>query len=55
MKLSAAGHAPLTTQLYFPDDPFNEGDPFIRKSLVIDIEGKDEKRGSYDFVLAPSA
>jgi catechol 1,2-dioxygenase len=55
VKLSAAGHAPLTTQLYFPDDPFNEGDPFIRKSLVIDVEGKDEKRGSYDFVLAPSA
>jgi catechol 1,2-dioxygenase len=55
VKLSAAGHVPLTTQLYFPDDPFNEGDPFIRKSLVIDIEGKNEKSGSYDFVLAPSA
>ncbi|MBL8740470.1 MAG: hypothetical protein JNK04_05230 [Myxococcales bacterium] len=55
VKLSAAGHAPLTTQLYFPDDPFNDGDPFIRKSLIIDIEGNDQKRGVYDFVLAPSA
>jgi len=52
VKLSAAGHAPLTTQLYFPGDPFNDVDPFIKKSLVIDMEGKDEKRGRYDFVLS---
>jgi catechol 1,2-dioxygenase len=55
VKLSARGHVPLTTQLYFPDDPFNDGDPFIKKSLVIDVEGTHEKRGSFDFVLAPSA
>jgi catechol 1,2-dioxygenase len=54
VKLSAAGHAPLTTQLYFPDDPFNDGDPFIRRSLIIDVEGTDQKRGNYDFVLSPT-
>lgn len=55
VKLSAAGHAPLTTQLYFPGDPFNDVDPFIKQSLVMEVEGKDAKRGQFDFVLSPSA
>ena len=34
VKLSARGFAPLTTQLYFEGDPYNERDSFIRRSLV---------------------
>lgn len=56
VKLSAPGHTSLTTQLYFPDDPFNAVDPFLRESLVIDLEGDaHDKRGAFDFVLAPEA
>lgn len=52
VKLRAASHAPLTTQLYFPDDPHNAGDPFIHSSLVMDVT----RRGSgmlarFDFAL----
>ncbi len=53
-KVSAAGHAPLTTQLYFPGDPFNEGDPFLRESLLVDLEGDaSQRRARFGFVLAP--
>jgi protocatechuate 3,4-dioxygenase beta subunit len=56
VKLSAAGHRPLTTQLYFPDDPFNDHDPFRRPSLIMDVEGDDScKRAVFDFVLQPLA
>jgi catechol 1,2-dioxygenase len=52
VKLSADAHAPLTTQLYFPDDPYNEGDPYIHKSLVMQTERSDGGlRAHYDFVL----
>ena len=56
VKVTAAGHAPLTTQLYFPDDPYNDGDPFIRRSLVMDV-GRDRGNlaAQYDFTLRPSA
>lgn len=37
LKVSAAGHAPLTTQLYFAGDPFLATDPFFHPSLVIPI------------------
>jgi protocatechuate 3,4-dioxygenase beta subunit len=48
-KLHARGVAPLTTQLYFPGDPYNDGDPFIRRSLIMRLDGGD---GRFDFVLA---
>jgi catechol 1,2-dioxygenase len=51
VKLSAAGHAPLTTQLYFPDDPYNTVDPFIRQSLIMDVSGT---AANFDFVLRPT-
>jgi protocatechuate 3,4-dioxygenase beta subunit len=38
VKVRANGHRALTTQLYFPGDPYNAGDPFIRPSLVMQIE-----------------
>lgn len=52
VKLSAHGHQPITTQLYFPDDPYNAGDPFIRKSLIMKTLTKpDRVQANYDFVL----
>lgn len=54
MKVHAPGHRPLTTQLYFPGDPFNDIDPFIRESLIMDVEGNaNGKRARFDFVLVP--
>jgi protocatechuate 3,4-dioxygenase beta subunit len=52
VKVRASGFAPLTTQLYFPDDPYNEVDPFIHRSLVMNLEkGRDLMLGHFDFVL----
>ena len=34
-KVSAAGSRSLTTQLYFPDDPYNEKDQFFDSSLLV--------------------
>lgn len=54
-KVHAAGHRGLTTQLYFPGDPFNDSDPFIRRSLIIDLaSARDGKQAHFDFVLAPT-
>jgi protocatechuate 3,4-dioxygenase beta subunit len=55
VKLRAAGYALLTTQLYFPDDPYNEIDPFIHRSLVMNVKRNDRVlAASYDFVLRPT-
>lgn len=44
--------APLTTQLYFPGDPYNDIDPFIHKSLIMETEkAAAGLRGHFDFVL----
>jgi len=52
VKLRATSHAPLTTQLYFPDDPYNDGDPFIHRSLVMDVKKADGKMvARFDFAL----
>jgi protocatechuate 3,4-dioxygenase beta subunit len=52
VKVSAPGHAPLTTQLYFDGDPYNAIDPFIRKSLVMRMSSEGaERRARFDFVL----
>ena len=51
-KLHRKGVAPLTTQLYFPGDPYNDGDPFIKPSLVMQLADRaGGKRGRFDFVL----
>lgn len=56
VKITAPGHVPLTTQLYFPGDPFNAEDPFIRQSLVMDLANENgTQRGRYEFVLSPKA
>lgn len=52
-KLHKKDIAPLTTQLYFPGDPYNEGDPFIKRSLIMQIRDRSGgKDGRFDFVLA---
>jgi protocatechuate 3,4-dioxygenase beta subunit len=55
VKVSAGGQT-LTTQLYFPADPFNDVDAFIDFSLLVAIneESADKTAASFDFVL-PSA
>lgn len=54
VKVSAPGHEPLTTQLYFPDDPYNDGDPFIHRSLIMDMSRmRGALAGRYDFTLRP--
>ncbi|MBX3188184.1 MAG: hypothetical protein KF819_14275 [Labilithrix sp.] len=52
VKLRAAGFAPLTTQLYFPGDPYNDVDPFIHRSLIMSVESAVAR---FDFVLRPAA
>ena len=54
VKVSAPGYPELTTQLYFAGDPFNEGDPFIRDSLVMaPTENPDGSLAArFDFALA---
>lgn len=55
VKVRARGFAELTTQLYFPDDPYNDIDPFIHRSLVMGMEkAKDRALGHFDFVLRPA-
>jgi catechol 1,2-dioxygenase len=54
VKLAADGFRPLTTQLYFPGDPYNDIDPFIKESLVMAVDEQDGKlHARFDFVLAP--
>lgn len=56
VKIRAASHPVLTTQLYFPDDPYNDIDPFIHKSLIMDVKKKDRVvLAHYDFVLRPTS
>jgi catechol 1,2-dioxygenase len=53
VKVTAAGHVPLTTQLYFEGDPHNAVDPFIRRSLVMRISSEAaEKQARFDIALA---
>ena len=52
VKVSAPGFATLTTQLYFAGDPYNEGDPFIDPSLIMETSVEDKlRRARFDFVL----
>lgn len=54
-KLTAPGHRELTTQLYFPGDPYNDGDPWFVPSLVMAQVGPNRDTpgfwGRFDFVL----
>lgn len=52
VKLEHPRFAPLTTQLYFEGDPFNDVDPFVRRSLILPLRSQGAgKVGRFDFVL----
>lgn len=48
VKAQAPRRAVLTTQLYFPGEPENDGDGLFVPELVMDVRGR---RASFDFVL----
>jgi protocatechuate 3,4-dioxygenase beta subunit len=48
MRISAPGHSPLITQLYFEGDPANATDRLVIPSLIIPL---DEQSGSYSGVF----
>jgi protocatechuate 3,4-dioxygenase beta subunit len=53
-KVSAPGHATITTQLYFEGDPYNNIDPFISRSLIMPTQSDTKTKGKkarFDFVL----
>ena len=54
--VSAPGYVPITTQLYFEGDPYNETDAFIVDSLIMDPKPNDEGvlEAEFDFVLEPA-
>ena len=52
IKVRAKGFALLTTQLYFAGDPYNDGDPFIDDTLIMQHAVENEiRRARFDFVL----
>ncbi len=60
-KVTAPGHEPLLTQLYFPDDPYNGKDPIIDREEgergfdPVLLQGLEDSTASFHFVLAPQA
>jgi protocatechuate 3,4-dioxygenase beta subunit len=52
VKVQAPGRGILTTQLYFPGEPGNDGDRIFESALLLDIPlGRDPRLARYDFVL----
>lgn len=52
-KVSAAGFAPLTTQLYFEGDAYNPIDPFIKSPLIMRLgDEAGRKAARFDFALS---
>jgi protocatechuate 3,4-dioxygenase beta subunit len=53
VKVKAQDRPLLTTQLYFEGDPYNDIDPFIKKSLIMPLgaEASGAKSARFDFVL----
>jgi hypothetical protein len=55
VKVSAPGHALLTTQLYFPDDPYNEIDPWFDERLLVSMSpGEGIDLAGFDFAIVPA-
>lgn len=53
VKLRAARHRELTTQLYFEGDPYIEGDDFVVPSLIMPHKRDGSaRRAGFDFVLS---
>lgn len=52
VKVQAPNKPVLTTQLYFPEEPSNQGDFLFRPELLMTINDSDEgKQATFDFVL----
>jgi len=52
VKVAAASHEALTTQLYFAGDPYNEGDRWFRPSRLLRPEPeRGELAAPFDFTL----
>jgi len=53
VKVAAPGRSPLTTQLYFPDEPNNRRDGLYVPELVMKVRDRPQegKVGAFDFVL----
>ncbi|MBI5499677.1 MAG: dioxygenase [Deltaproteobacteria bacterium] len=53
VRVSAPGFLPLTTQLYFAGDPYNETDPYYVPSLALEPEAQADGSlaATFDFVL----
>ena len=53
VKVAAPGRPPLTTQLYFPDEPNNRRDGIFVPELVMNVRDRPQegKVGAFDFVL----
>jgi protocatechuate 3,4-dioxygenase beta subunit len=52
VKVRAPGAPELTTQLYFENDPYNDGDPFFLPSLLLrPRRDGDLRRARFDFAL----
>ena len=52
MKVSAEGYKDLTTQLYFAGDEYNDGDPFIVDTLIMNVvENAGSEECLFNFVL----
>jgi protocatechuate 3,4-dioxygenase beta subunit len=53
VKVRSAGKLVLTTQLYFAGDPYNDIDPFIKKSLIMKLDDNGAaKVAGYDLTVA---
>lgn len=53
VRIKSANHATLTTQLYFPDEPLNEGDFLYQPELLMSVDNRgDRPQAQFNFVLA---
>lgn len=51
-KVGAPGRRGLTTQLYFPGDPYNAADPFFHPSRLVQLgTQRGDRAAHFDFVL----
>jgi protocatechuate 3,4-dioxygenase beta subunit len=52
-KVQASDTVLLTTQLFFPGEPLNDQDVFMKESLIMDVRASADGRlvASFDFIL----
>jgi protocatechuate 3,4-dioxygenase beta subunit len=51
VKVQAPGGPVLTTQLYFPGEPFNDTDPIYRPELEMALRDGEPTEGTFTFVV----